>query len=352
MRIVFRVDSGLIIGTGHLMRCLNLANYFKKYDHEIIFICKNHRNNLIDLLAQYKVYVLETKCKVDKNTNTWLGDIWENDIKEVINIIKSLEIDLLIIDHYAIDIKWENKVRNYVEKIFVIDDLADRKHNCDILLDQNINDNNYQGLVPKECKILQGPSYVILSEEFLKYQPTIKKEVKRINVCFGGFDNYGITEKITKELAKVFENSDIIFDIIIGSEASYQRLKKDILNGNFNIYFRLEHKKLIELFSKTDLCIGSTGTSIYERCYFGIPTIVITIADNQVDIAKKMDRMNLIKYIGDYNNINLINIINLLNHYINSMNYLEKQSENCYRIIDGYGYKRIYNNINKILSII
>ncbi len=169
LNIFFRVDSSSEIGSGHLMRCLNLANSLS--NNKIEFICTNHEGNLTNK-------VIELKYKVNiitKTENTWLGNKWEDDCNETINILKKCNIKtniLLIVDHYSIDHIWETKIKPYVNKIMVIDDIHNRKHNCNILLDQNIylNNNPYQNLIPNNCKLLLGCKYVMLNKYFLKYK--------------------------------------------------------------------------------------------------------------------------------------------------------------------------------------
>lgn len=141
MNIVFRVDSSDIIGTGHVYRCLNLAYQYK--ENNISFICKNHNYNLIDKISEkYKVYelYLDNYQKINLNINTWLGESQEEDANKTIDIIlhNNLIIDWLIIDHYAIDKIWEDIIKKYVKNICVIDDFTNRKHNCNILINQQI----------------------------------------------------------------------------------------------------------------------------------------------------------------------------------------------------------------------
>ena len=147
------------------MRCLNLAEYLNLDNNKIEFITKNHVENITQLIKKkYNVYELEVYNTINCNTKTWLGSTWEEDITQTIEIIKNKNIDLLIIDHYSIDDKWENKIKSYVKKIMVIDDLANRYHNCDLLLDHNITYYNYHKLVPQNCKILCGIEYLLIIE--------------------------------------------------------------------------------------------------------------------------------------------------------------------------------------------
>ena len=184
LRLVFRVDSGVKIGSGHVMRCINIANHLSIYCESITFICVNHKGNISNLI--------EHPVKIIKKTeNSWLGNKWIDDVAETVSIIQNLNSSnsfnssvILIIDQYEIDYKWEDVVRPHVKKIMVIDDLADKKHNCDILLDQTIYadpiKNPYLELVPVECKLLLGGKYVILNDNFTEVKRRPRTKIKRI----------------------------------------------------------------------------------------------------------------------------------------------------------------------------
>ena len=172
MNVVFRVDASLQIGSGHLMRCLTFAERLhKSEDANITFITRDLEGNLIDLikLQGYSVFVLPRSADERKDLcgyEAWLTVDKETDAAETETVLREMPwIDFLIIDSYAIDAVWERKIRPHVRKIVVIDDLANRVHDCDILLDQNFyldKDTRYNGLVPESCRCFLGPQYVLL----------------------------------------------------------------------------------------------------------------------------------------------------------------------------------------------
>ena len=142
--IAFRVDSSTQIASGHLMRCLTLAEKLNCKE-KIIFISRDLPGNISNLILKkgFKLTLLNNE-DLDvslKGYEKWLTVRQEQDAKETIEAIKNLNLELLIVDSYAIDVKWEKMLRPSVKKIMVIDDLANRKHDCDILLDQNFDLN-------------------------------------------------------------------------------------------------------------------------------------------------------------------------------------------------------------------
>ena len=305
MNIFFRVDSSDIIGTGHIIRCLKFANYYKNYN--IYFISKKFKHNINCKITENNFILNEISIKnteIDiNNSETWLGEPWENDCNKTIDIIKNKKVDWLIIDQYGIDFKWQSKIKPYVKNLLVIDDYIERKHNSDYLLN-NVIDNNtinkvkYINYINKECKLLLGSNYIFFSEDFFKYSK-IKKfnnTIKRVNIFISGSDYDNYTLKIIQLLSNKFNN--IIFDIIIGGSNKNYKLIENYCKQfiNFNFYHNINN--IPEILSKSDLSIGSIGQSFYERLILKIPSIVFTIADNQLEIYDKYKNDNLFIYCG------------------------------------------------------
>ena len=168
MRVVFRVDASLQMGTGHVMRCLTLANELQQQNHEIFFICRELTGNHI-LLINFPVLVLpkNDNFQSDSLYLNWLGATQEQDAEQTIKVIPK-NTNLLIVDSYAIDEIWHKQLRPYTKKIMVIDDLSDRQFDCDVLLNQNlgIQTKDYKNQVPNDCELLLSCDYALLRPEF------------------------------------------------------------------------------------------------------------------------------------------------------------------------------------------
>ena len=355
LNIIFRVDSSDIIGTGHIIRCLNLADYYK--NHNIEFICKDLPFNLIDNISKnYKVNIikLNDNSKINYNINTWLGESWEKDCKKTIDIIKNKEIDWIIIDHYNIDYKWENMIKQYVKNIMVIDDYTNRKHNCNILLNQQIDVNfgkklYNNNIVNNDCKLLLGNKYIIFNEKFFDILKKIKKknELKRINIFMGGSDPNNITLNIIKKcnnLNKKLKNK-LIFDVVVGASNKHKDIIEKKCNSlhNFNYYYNLPF--IGDVLLKADLCIGASGGTSYERCLLRIPTLIILTADNQYTVVKKFIEAGVCDFIGTVKDNYKDIISKKINYYIKNIGEIIKMSENCKKICN----KSNYNNLKNIL---
>ncbi|MGG4199225.1 UDP-2,4-diacetamido-2,4,6-trideoxy-beta-L-altropyranose hydrolase [Peribacillus frigoritolerans] len=311
MNIIIRVDASIEIGTGHVMRCLTLAEKLRKQGNIVRFICREHNGHLCDFieLKGYNVLrlpAIQMNLKIPNYTqySKWLGVPLSVDATQTKKLLKKCLVDLLIVDHYAINEVWEGSLREISNKIMVIDDLADRKHDCDFLIDQNYYEDyssRYHSLVPPHCKTFLGPSYVLLRDEF--YDQWREKKirsgsVKRILIFFGGMDQTNETGKALATFLKMGRN-DIQVDVVVGRSNRHKTELASICNQYDYLHFYCQVNNIAELMCQADLSIGAGGTTTWERCFLSLPSIVWSIAGNQVEICKTLARKKIIKYLGE-----------------------------------------------------
>ncbi|MEC1719214.1 UDP-2,4-diacetamido-2,4,6-trideoxy-beta-L-altropyranose hydrolase [Schinkia azotoformans] len=327
MNIFIRVDASNEIGSGHLMRCLTLAKKLRLQGANVTFICREHIGHLCNLIDEKKFTVLKLptpnkdwELPLLTPHSNWLGVPWFIDAEETRSLLHGHFVDLLIIDHYAINDKWERTLKGMVKNIMVIDDLADRKHQCDLLLDPTVlNDSNrYQALVPPHCKLFLGPSYVLLRQEFYeeKYQMKLRTGlVKRILIFFGGFDHTNETEKALSSFLELARN-DIEADVVVGQQNIHKHKLKEICEQYSNLHFHCQVNNMATLMRHADLSIGAGGTTTWERCYLGLPTIVWSIAENQKFICELLGKMKVIKYLGEIHTVSQASLTKPLKKFI------------------------------------
>lgn len=330
MKIIFRVDSSTQIGSGHLMRCLTLAERKRKqYQADIIFVMRDLEGNLIDLVVQkgFKSIILP-KSNVDYNLDgyeEWLTVPQNVDAEEVKNILQDIgQVDLLIVDSYAIDINWETIVRPFVKQIMVIDDLANRKHDCDILLDQNFyldKESRYNGLVPNYCRLFLGPEYALLREEFYEVKKNLRKRdgaIKNILVFFGGSDITNETMKALKAIV-MLERADITVNVIVGQSNQHKDMIASFCDNYDYMNYYCQVDNIAEFMNEADLSIGAGGTTTWERCFMELPSIVVSIADNQHAGCEFIsENAGIIYYIGKNDFISTTDIKNAISNIDNS----------------------------------
>ena len=336
IKIAVRVDGDSFIGTGHVYRCLNLVSYIKNADIE--FICKNIDENLKLLITEkykfkFNLINKNNENKITSDKKTWLNDTQKIDCEKTINIIKNKNIDWMIIDHYGIDKEWEINIKPYVKKIFVIDDYVKRKHNCDVILNNLLKDKNrYLNYINHNCKILNGKEYIILNKVYLQNKKLNNNtKLKRINIFMGGTDKTNETFKIINKCNLINQelNFPFIFDVIVGPGNKYKEEIKNLCSKikNFNFYFNVSD--IYNIFLKSELCIGSAGITVFERCILEIPSLLICFDLNQKKVLQGFIDANVTKYIGTINDNYLKDIDENIKKYYNNYNELKNMKSNC-----------------------
>ena len=303
MKAVFRVDASLEMGSGHVMRCLTLADELTRCSFKCVFISRKQSGDLTEAIKErgYDIYELP-ECKTSTDTHLthshWLKGCWEKDAEESEAVLKKLESDWLVVDHYGIDESWEQKLRGNVRNILVIDDLADRKHACDVLIDQNLGQTDalYRLLVPQDCLILTGSQYAMLRPEFVNYRQRSleyrngKTQIERVLITMGGVDKGNHTQKALNALnsSDLPDKTEVI--VVLGKQSIwFAQVKSHVARSRLNIRVLSNVSNMAELMSRSDLAIGAAGSTSWERCCLGLPTLMFILADNQKGIAKALE---------------------------------------------------------------
>lgn len=366
MLAIIRADSSHQIGTGHVIRCLTLSLALNQQGFEVLFICREHPGNLIPYIEQQGIAVgvlpHRINTLIDKRLrhSDWLGSSIRNDAIESKNIIsewvkqQGYEIaDLLVVDHYALDAEWETTLRTLCRKILVIDDLADRKHDCDWLLDQSFNRdaNDYNKKVPIEATLLIGPKYCLLRPEFSEFrQASLKRreenEINNILISMGGVDKDNLTGSIIDQLMYVEGNEAFNITAILGSSSLWvKEVKKQAACSTLNICVKQNISNMAEVLSQSDLVLGAAGTSTWERCALGVPSVVFVLASNQTFNVNQLSKKQIVfPANNEGKNFNLSKIFSAL-----TKEKLKQLSKNSSMIVDGFGVQRVLENLNKIL---
>ncbi|XFA72923.1 UDP-2,4-diacetamido-2,4,6-trideoxy-beta-L-altropyranose hydrolase [Thermosynechococcaceae cyanobacterium Okahandja] len=340
MLVVFRVDSSHQIGIGHLMRCLTLATALREQGATCEFICRSHAHNSIDLIRQEHFRVYELPQGLEPTAPDCLGVAPVIDATETLAIIKGLSgvPDWLIVDHYGIDRGWEQILRPFVKKIFVIDDLANRPHECDVLLDQNYSHrwDRYEGLVPEGCCVLLGPEYALLRPEFLKARQKIEQEgrppfnPRKVLVFFGGTDPQNYTGKALSILREI---GDFAPEVVIGSQNPHRLQIEEQMQAFPDGQLHIQTQKMAELMCRCSWYLGAGGSVTWERMCLGLTGIVILTAQNQYNFSVALfeDKFQII-----IKELSLSTIRNAYKDYILNGNF-SNYSEKCLNIVDVKG---------------
>jgi UDP-2,4-diacetamido-2,4,6-trideoxy-beta-L-altropyranose hydrolase len=355
MKIIFRVDASVQMGTGHVMRCLTLADSLRGAGAGVFFICRELPGHLCDFIDQkgYNVYRLpyrETDTfAIQEGTKhaKLLGVSMEADAEATESLLKRDQgIQWLIVDHYGIDKRWEARQRPYIKKIMVIDDLADRQHDCDVLLDQNYyeqSETRYDDLVPDHCKKLLGPKYVLLRPEFSEARKNLRNRdgiIRRILVFFGGADPENVTKKAL-EAVHLLNRPDIAVDVVVGSSNPHKENVKLLCVSMPNTHYYCQVENMAKMMFQADLCIGAGGSSVWERCSVALPSLVIAIAENQIQMIEIMAKDAFLLYGGWYKNVTVRHLNEDLQFLLRHRELLSWFSVRSQTLVDGNGTSRV-----------
>ena len=303
MKIAFRVDASAQIGTGHFMRCLTLADALKQRGTQIRVLSRHLPGHLREMLAakdhQFMSLTSSSSEAIsyDLAHSHWLGTSQHTDAQDTIQALSDQTWDWLVVDHYALDARWESVLRQVAKNVLVIDDIADRQHDCDVLLDQNFYtdmDTRYTGNVPAHCRLLLGPRYVLLREEFRQLRGQITPRtglVKRVLVFFGGVDADNYTARAIEALGNI--GRDLHVDVVIGEQHPH-REQVESACAEQAFVCHVQTNRMAELMASADLAVGAGGSATWERCCLGLPALVFSMTDNQQRLLEEAASQGLV----------------------------------------------------------
>ena len=322
MKVVLRADASLQIGTGHVMRCLTLADALAGKGAECQFICRAHEGNLIEFIRSkgYPTHALPVQAEPGEETSEcthdslhpapthshWLGATQDQDAQACAPILRALQPGWLIVDHYALDSRWEQTMAAHRKSLMVIDDLADRPHACDLLLDQTFGRDaaDYRSLVPAHCRLLCGSEFALLRPEFSELRPyslrrRAKPVLRELLITMGGIDQNNATEQVLQALRSCPLPTDCRITVVMGSSAPWlDVVRAQAQNMPWPTRVLVGVSDMAQLMADSDLAIGAAGATSWERCCLGVPTIMLMLAENQRTVAQGLEQLGAVKLIN------------------------------------------------------
>jgi len=358
MKVIFRADASLQIGSGHIMRCLTQADVLKNLGAECRFICREHTGNMIQAIRSrgYRVHTLachEKASSVDGQRRGelahahWLGSSQREDASSCLTIIKGFSPDWLIVDHYALDVLWESALRPYSRRLMVIDDLADREHDCDLLLDQNLGRQarDYTGLLQNKCRLLTGPKYALLRPEFVALRDyslnrRANPQLRKLLISMGGIDKDNVTGRVLETLKNCALSDDCQISVVMGATAPWlNEVRMQIADMPWSTEVLVNVGDMARLMADSDLSIGAAGGTSWERCCMGLPALMVVLAQNQWPGARALQAARAVGLLGEPNDID-----SQLPQAFDTLlqgSALGEMSNSARLITDGLGAKRV-----------
>ena len=362
MKIAFRTDASLQMGSGHVMRCLTLADALKAQGAQCHFISREHSGNLLEIIPQRGHGVTGLPTALPQLSNiadaipklahaAWLGCDWQTDAQQTCAILSTLQPNWLVVDHYALDQRWEVAVQPHYQKLMVIDDLADRTHYCDLLLDQNLGrqPQDYVNLVPTTCQVFTGPYYALLRPEFaalreysLKRRTNSEhKQIRQLLITMGGVDMPNATGKVLQALKTIPLPADCHITVVMGSTAPWLAQVRELAEKMpWPTSVLVNINDMAQRMADSDLAIGAAGSTSWERCCLGLPTLMVVLADNQKEVAVHLEKTGSANYLVINNQLPQ-QIQDCLQHFLNKSDRLSQMSIKSSKITNGQGVEHV-----------
>lgn len=331
MQIAFRTDASLQIGSGHVMRCLTLADALRALGGQCHFISRAHPGHLLEVIRQrgYTVHCLKAEVRhapqakgniassgsyaqpehhPQHSHSAWLGSTWQLDAKETADVLAKQRPDWLVVDHYALDKRWEDALAPYCSKLLVIDDLADRPHHCKLLLDQNLGrrPQDYADLVSMQCQVITGPNYALLRPEFAALRPysllrrVAQPTLRQLLITMGGVDQPNATGQVLQALKTCALPLDCRITVVMGLTAPWlDNVRELAARMPWHTEVAVNVDNMAQRMADSDLAIGAAGSTSWERCCLGLPTLMVTLAENQKIGAHALESKRAALLVGE-----------------------------------------------------
>lgn len=333
-RVLVRVDASPKIGGGHLARCLALAHAFELVGYTPHFACRaGSLDTLPELLAVGSTTLeLKSTDEIDQIVQRWAGTF-----------------QFVVVDHYGLDASFERRLSEIAERVVAIDDAPNRSHTCDTLLDQTHGRKSYEyeSLVPSGCQLLVGSRFALLRAEFSNKRAAAlerrrrEPRCERILVALGASDTADSTVSALEAITEAEVAPSVIVDIALGAGVSrldLVRTAAERLPCSYALHVGTQD--MAELMVHADVAIGAAGSSAWERCCLGLPTIMMVIADNQATIADRLDRAGAAISTGLFARGGRERVVRAITSLMNDSQRRLEITDAAAGICDGDGAKR------------
>jgi UDP-2,4-diacetamido-2,4,6-trideoxy-beta-L-altropyranose hydrolase len=356
------------MGSGHVMRCLTLADALKSRGAHCNFISRAHPGHLLEAIQQrgYKVNslvapVIRAQAAIKPIATdvpdiqqepahaAWLGSTWQADAQETAAILADLQPDWLVVDHYALDQRWETALQPHYQKLMVIDDLADRPHRCDLLLDQNLGrkPEQYASLVTTQCQVLTGPHYALLRPEFAALRAyslqrrQSRPALRQLLITMGGVDQPNATGQVLQALKTCASPADCRITVVMGLTAPWlQNVQELAAQMPWPTEVVVNVSDMAQRMADSDLAIGAAGSTAWERCCLGLPTLMVVLAANQQEAAKHLQKSGAAQCL-ELNGSLPQHLHDQLNCLIDQPKLLNEMSTCASAVTDGMGVEHV-----------
>lgn len=352
-KVLFRADASQTIGTGHVMRCLTLADALRSQSFECVFVCRPLAESLACRIreAGHGLIVLPEGLAAPEGLveAVWPGVAQDEDARLCLEAVGTGGFDWVIVDHYGLDGRWQATIRGTIARVMVVDDLANRAHDCDLLLDHNVGrkPSDYEGLVPPGAKVLAGPTFALLRPQFAESRAAAltrrdKPALSRMLISVGGADPQNLTGRLLRLLNEAGLPQALEIKVVIGALGRFTDDVREAARAmRHPTEVLVDVADMARLMAECDLAIGAAGATALERCCLGLPGIVLVLAENQKPGAEALAAAGCALIVFPDSPAGLeADLANALGRLMSGG--MEEQTRNIARLgVDGLGCDRV-----------
>ncbi len=329
MSVIFRCDASPVIGGGHVMRCMTLADALKERGWDCTFVTLKSSVSIVPKLALGDHNIVE---------------INQTDARSPEPILQLGPVNLVIIDHYDLDATFETSCRLYAERVMAFDDIPGRRHDCDVLLDQTLGrlPQDYTVLMANDnTMMLTGSGFSLLRPEFLAARISRRQKKRkgsnRIFISFGAADPDGLC--IPATIAALVAGADSV-DIAVGQACPHIQSIRKLADANPKVAL-YTNAQMASLMTNCDLAIGAAGSTAWERCCLGLPALMVVTADNQKHIASALEQSGAARVVKISKTEPHKEFQTAISELLNTPERLMEMAKTAYRHCDGLGVDRV-----------
>jgi len=343
--LIFRADASTQIGTGHVMRCLALAQSWQDQGGQATFVFANKSTALENRLLLEGMQVVYLSVEAGSH----------EDANQTVDFAQQFNAEWVVVDGYQFGAEYQKNIKNSGLNLLFIDDYghSDRYY-ADLVLNQNIS--AHSELYPSReihTKLLLGTQYTLLRREFWKWlgwQREINAIASRILVTLGGGDPDNVTLKVIQALQQVNVNDLEVIVVIGGSNPHYEVLQKEIATSSLAISLKRNVNDMPELMAWADIAIAAGGSTNWELAFMGLPSLAISVSDNQIAIAKELNQQGVVSYLGWYQQVEPTQISEAVQNLIGDRAKREEMSLKGRKLVDGKGGKMVISEMSNMLN--
>lgn len=354
MRVAIRADASHRIGSGHIIRCVTLAERLRLRGAAISFVCRELPGHYCGWLENRGFAVTRLPARADfvphdrsgDEYAAMLGESMKGEIEQSCVALAALgKVDWLVVDHYGLDSSWYGAMRPHVGRIMAIDDLANRSLDVELLLDQNFQTSPHRYLtrVPGSCIQLLGPAFALLRPDFRTARERLKPRdgaVRRILVFLGGSDPENQTARVL-DACKEALTPDVEVHVVVGQATPNRADLERRCSSMPRAQLHVQAPNMAELMSQADLMLGAAGSTTWERCCLGLPGVLVSIAANQRDIGRSIADRGAGLYLGDIENVRHEDFVRTISGLMRDPLRLREMAANAHSLVDGLGAERV-----------